>query len=156
MSVLFAAALMFAQPAPDAGVETPLLETVIALDAQVFEAFNSCDGEGFGAYIADGIEFYHDVDGLILDRAALIEAVNTSICGNFQRQLTPGSIEVWPVPGYGAIQTGWHAFINYGADEPHGQGRFLHVWRQDADGWKLTRIVSYDHGPFDGAGRAPD
>jgi hypothetical protein len=50
------------------GLKHPLLETVIALDAQVFEAFNSCDGEGFGAYIAEGIEFYHDVDGLILDR----------------------------------------------------------------------------------------
>jgi ketosteroid isomerase-like protein len=156
MSMLLAAALMIVQPAPDAGEPPSLLETVTALDADVFEAFNSCDGEGFGAFIAEEIEFYHDVDGLILDRAALIEAVNTSICGNFQRQLTPGSIEVWPVPGYGAIQTGWHAFINYGADAPHGQGRFLHVWRQDADGWKLTRIVSYDHGAFDGAGRARD
>lgn len=154
MSVLLAAALLLAQPdAAPADAEVSLHDTIVALDARVFAAFNSCDGEGFGAYVAEDIEFYHDEAGLELSREALIESVNTSICGNFRRQLTPGSIEVWPVPGYGAIETGWHAFVNYGADAPHGQGRFLHIWREDEDGWKLARVVSYDHGPFDGAGR---
>ncbi|RKR03962.1 nuclear transport factor 2 family protein [Maricaulis maris] len=149
MSAILAALILVAQPASDA----TLHDTISALDAAMFEAFNSCDGEEFGTFIAEDIEFYHDLDGLNRDRDSLIQAVNTSICGNFRRQLTPGSIEVWPLPGYGAIESGWHAFINYGADEPHGQGRFLHIWRQDEDGWKITRIVSYDHGPFDGAGR---
>ncbi|OLF81551.1 hypothetical protein AWH62_02455 [Maricaulis sp. W15] len=149
MSAILAALILVAQPAGDA----TLHDTISALDAAMFEAFNSCDGEEFGTFIAEDIEFYHDLDGLNQDRDSLIQAVNTSICGNFRRQLTPGSIEVWPLPGYGAIESGWHAFINYGADEPHGQGRFLHIWRQDEDGWKITRIVSYDHGPFDGAGR---
>jgi len=156
MSLLLAAALLIAQPAPQQEGKPSLQETITAADAQMFAAFNSCDGEGFGEFLAEDVEFYHDVNGLSVDRDALIEAVNTSICGNFRRQLTPGTLEVWPVPGYGAIETGWHAFINYGADEPHGQGRFLQIWRQDADGWKLTRVVSYDHGPFNGAGRAPD
>ena len=149
MSPLLAALVLVVQPA----AEPTLHDTIVALDARIFEAFNTCDGAGFGALVAEDIEFYHDVAGLELSREALIEAVNTSICGNFQRRLTPGSIEVWPVPGYGAIETGWHAFINDGATEPHGQGRFLHIWRQDADGWTLARVVSYDHGPFDGAGR---
>ena len=148
MTAFLAAFTLIAQPAGD----PTLHDTVAALDAAMFEAFNSCDGEGYGAFLAEDIEFYHDADGLNQDRDSLIEAVNTTICGNFRRQLTPGSMEVWPVPGYGAIETGWHAFVNYGADAPHGQGRFLLIWRQDADGWKVTRIVSYDHGPFDGAG----
>ena len=128
--------------------ERDLYAEIMAQDAALFEAFNSCDGEGFGARVSEDIEFYHDLDGLGTDRAALVESVNTTICGNFQRILDEASVEVWPVPGHGAIQSGVHYFINYGADAPHGRGRFLHIWQETEAGWQLSRVVSYDHGPY--------
>ncbi len=130
--------------------EPSLYDQITAADAALFEAFNSCDGEGFGRFIADGIEFYHDLDGLETDKAPLVEAVNTSICGNFNRLLNEESVEVWPVPGHGAIHTGVHYFIQPGAAEPHGRGRFLHVWQQNEQGWQITRGMSYDNGPYEG------
>tara|TARA_Y100000052_G_C2904941_1_gene58972 strand:- start:136 stop:618 length:483 start_codon:yes stop_codon:yes gene_type:complete len=129
--------------------ERDLHAEIMEQDAALFGAFNSCDGEGFGALVAEDIEFYHDLDGLGTDKAGLIEAVNTSICGNFRRILDADSVEVWPVPGHGAIQSGVHYFINYGADAPHGRGRFLHIWQETPTGWQLRRVVSYDHGPID-------
>jgi hypothetical protein len=32
------------------GAKISLLESISALDTQVFEVFNACDGGGFGAY----------------------------------------------------------------------------------------------------------
>lgn len=136
--------------------ESDLHARITAADTAMFAAFNSCDGEEFGRYISEEVEFYHDLDGLLTDKASLVEAVNTSICNNFQRILAEDSIEVWPVPGYGAVQTGLHFFINYGAETPHGQGRFLHIWQEGEAGWQITRVVSYDHAPFAGAeGQTP-
>ena len=123
---------------------------ILRQDAAMFDAFNNCEGEQFGSYLAGDVEFYHDNDGVIRAPETLIEAVNTSICGNFTRQAIPHTMEVWPIPGFGALQTGWHSFINHGADSPHGMARFLHVWRHNGDGqWVVTRIVSYDHRAYD-------
>ena len=128
---------------------SPLHQLIAENDAAMFAAFNSCDGDAFGAYLDEGLEFYHDDDGVLDGPGPLIEAVKTSICGNFTRHLIPSSLEVWPIPGYGAVQAGVHTFTNAGATEPHGQGRFLHIWREDDDGWRITRIVSYDHRAYE-------
>lgn len=140
-----------AAPAPTSAHEPAdlaLTALIAEKDAAMFAAFNSCDGEGFGAYVEEGLEFYHDQAGLSVGRAATVEAVKTNVCNNFTRQLLPGTLEVWPVPGYGAIETGLHTFTNVGADAPHGIARFLHVWHQEGDTWRISRIVSYDHGPY--------
>jgi hypothetical protein len=61
-------------------------------------------------------------------------------------------MEVWAIPGFGAVQIGCHTFTNDGASFPHGMARFLHVWHQTDDGdWVVTRIVSYDHRAYDPA-----
>ncbi len=127
----------------------PSLTALIAeKGAAMFAAFNACDGDGFGAYVEEGLEFYHDQAGLSVGRAATVEAVKNNVCNNFTRQLLPGTLEVWPVPGYGAIETGLHTFTKVGADAPHGVARFLHVWHQAGDAWRISRIVSYAHGPY--------
>jgi Domain of unknown function (DUF4440) len=141
-----------ATPATHAPVNEPADPALTALiaekDAAMFAAFNSCDGVGFGAYLEEGLEFYHDEAGLSVGRAATVDAANKNVCNNFTRQLLPGTLEVWPIPGYGAIETGLHTFTNVGADAPHGIARFLHVWHQDGETWRVARIVSYGHGPY--------
>jgi ketosteroid isomerase-like protein len=144
-----AAAALCAAPALAQETEDPALTALITeKDAAMFAAFNACDGETFGTYVEDDLEFYHDVGGLARGRAATVDAVNNNVCNNFTRQLVPGTLEVWPVPGYGAIETGVHTFTNVGETAPHGIGRFLHIWHQEGDIWRIARIVSYDHGPY--------
>lgn len=133
--------------ADDAG-NAALTALIAEKDAAMFAAFNSCDGEGFGAFLEEGLEFYHDNAGLSIGRAATVDAVNQNVCNNFTRQLVPGTLEVWSIPGYGAVESGLHAFTNVGTDAPHGIARFLHIWHQDGDNWRVSRIVSYDHAPY--------
>jgi hypothetical protein len=135
----------YGTPAPE-----ELTRTITALDAALFAAFNTCDLEKLGSYFAEDCEFYHDKGGVTLSRASVVEAVKNNICGKVRRELVPGSIEVWPIPGYGAIQTGSHRFyeLNYGKpNEPSGIAKFLHIWQYKDGAWKITRVVSYDHGP---------
>src|SRR5688572_19231452 len=139
------AQLRYGPPAPE-----ELARTIAALDAAVFDAFNRCDLETFGSYFAEDVEFYHDKGGVTLTRARLVESVRNNICGKVRRELVPGSSQVWPVPGYGAMQTGDHRFyeLNDGRpNEPSGVAKFLHLWQQKAGAWRITRVLSYDHGP---------
>jgi hypothetical protein len=57
-----------------------------------------------------------------------------------------GSLDVHPVPGYGAIQIGEHRFCHdENGHEECGVFGFTHVWR-DVDGqWQIVRVLSYGH-----------
>jgi len=56
------------------------------------------------------------------------------------------STEVYPVPDFGAIQTGEHRFCQTEGGEPDcGVFKFTHIWRLDEQGWKVARVMSYDH-----------
>jgi hypothetical protein len=61
-----------------------------------------------------------------------------------RRELVPGSLRVYPISGYGAVQTGEHRFVQPGGAPPT-TARFVHVWRYDGGAWKASRILSLDH-----------
>jgi hypothetical protein len=62
------------------------------------------------------------------------------------RDLVPGSVEVYPIHGYGAIEVGAHRFCHEeGGRDDCGSFRFLDIWQQTNGAWKVTRVVSYDH-----------
>ena len=51
---------------------------------------------------------------------------------------------------YGAILSGQHVFyIIEKGKEPQldGLARFTHLWLKSETGWKMSRVLSYDHGP---------
>ena len=62
-----------------------------------------------------------------------------------RRELVEGTLEVYPLDGYGAIQTGVHRFYREGGARPVEVSRFTHIWKKDDAGWKLQRAMSYDH-----------
>ena len=41
-----------------------LFKTISALDTALFDAYNKCELDKFGAMLADDLEFYHDETGL--------------------------------------------------------------------------------------------
>ena len=131
-----------------ASPEAALTKKITELDAALFQAFNQCDLEKFAGLFADDVEFYHDEGGLTLGAKAVTEAVKNNICGKVNRVLV--STEVYPMKGYGAVQTGVHRFTHPGKDdvEPMGEAQFIHLWQNKDGVWKITRVISYDHHPL--------
>ena len=130
--------------------EAQLEAAVSELDRQLFEAYNHCDLRKFDSLLADDVEFYHDQGGVTLGHAALTESVRDNICtGDTQRVLVPGTLKIYPMKGFGAIEMGVHRFTHprTGATNGTGEASFVHLWRYQGGVWKLSRALSYDHHP---------
>ena len=125
----------------------PLFKTIQSLDTQLFDAYNHCDLDKFGSLLADDLEFYHDKTGLSRGRPALVEGIKNNICGKVTRELVPGTLEVYPIANYGAVEIGIHRFHHPGHEEPGsvGEARFIHLWQNKDGAWKVTRVISFDH-----------
>ena len=124
-----------------------LFARLSTLDGELFDAYNKCELDKFEKFFSESVEFFHDKGGVTNSSKSVAEAVRANVCGKVRRELIPGSMEVYPIPGYGAIQTGSHRFYNRqsGVEETGPPAKFLHIW-QNTDGvWKLTRVVSYAH-----------
>jgi ketosteroid isomerase-like protein len=120
---------------------------VASLDAALFDAYNRCDLEKFASFIADDVEFYHDQGGVTLGKQSLTDSVKKNICGRVTRELVPGSLQVYHMSGYGAVEMGVHRFHHPGHDdtEPVGEAKFIHLWQYKDGAWKITRVISYEH-----------
>ena len=129
-----------------------LTRAITTLDAQLFDAYNTCNLEKFSSFFVDGVEFYHDQGGVTLGKENLTEAIKQNICGKVHRDLVPGTLAVYPLKGYGAVETGIHLFCDpksTGTTGKCGDGsgvaRFTHLWQNKDGAWKITRVISYDH-----------
>ena len=127
-----------------------LFNEIAKQDSLVFEAFNTCDTVSYRQHFRDDLEFYHDLGGLTVGIENEMKSIR-EMCnrGNsIRRALVPGSLQVYPLKGYGAVEIGVHRFYhkNKGQGEKlSGTYQFIHIW-QFADGnWKITRIISYGH-----------
>ena len=127
--------------------QAELETTITTLDAALFNAYNQCDLEKFASFIAEDVEFYHDKGGVTLGREALTDAIKKNICGKVTRALVPGTLQVYPMKGYGAVEIGVHRFHHPGHDDTEGVGeaQFIHLWQYKNGAWKITRVISYDH-----------
>ena len=121
-----------------------LYDTLVALDSIFFDAYNRCDLDKMGSMISDSIEFYHDQGGLMTSKEDILGATKRNICGKVTRELIKGSIEVYPIHGFGAVQIGLHRFHNN--QEPPGTplkiGKFIHTWQYKNGKWQLKRVIS--------------
>jgi hypothetical protein len=125
-----------------------LVKAITTLDTELFDAYNTCNLEKFGSLIAEDVEFYHDQGGVTLGRAALVESVKNNICGKVTRVLVPGSLEVYHMNHYGAVEIGVHRFLHPGTQDHDvvGEAKFIHLWQYKDGAWRITRVISYDHG----------
>lgn len=134
-----------------AHAESQLFATVSALDTKLFDAYNHCDLATMSSLIAEDLEFYHDKTGLSVGRQVFIDAIKNNICGKVQRVLVPGTLEVYPLANYGAVEIGVHRFTHPNNPENGvGEGKFITVWRFKDGAWQMTRAISYDHEPVKG------
>jgi len=147
--ILTLAILLMVLSVLTAAAQTPqpadLFATIQALDAKLFDAYNRCDLDTFGSMLADDLEFYHDQTGLSVGRQKTIDAVRQNICGKVHRELVPGTLEVYPLKGFGAVEIGVHRFTHPGDPGPGGEAQFIHIWQFNDGAWKITRVISFDH-----------
>jgi hypothetical protein len=169
IAVVFSSAAFAAGPAAAPKAEAPvhlragpqtsqqLFDEIAAKDGAVFDVvFGSCDIDKLRPLIADDLEFFHDKDGLsetsgahfIDDISRHCERIKSGEDFRARRELVAGSMKVYPLNNYGAVETGEHRFYAIADGKPDQlteSAQFLHVWKNDHGEWKLARVVSYGH-----------
>lgn len=132
-------------PIPAYLPESPgLHDTIVRMDSLFFDSYNKCKLDVFESFIAEDIEFYHDRGGLSTSKPGLVESIKNNICGKVTRELLAGSIEVYPIPNYGAVEMGAHRFYNNQEKEagPSRFSKFVHIWKNENGNWRISRVVS--------------
>ena len=132
---------------PKPAARDELYQQVAKLDAEMFAAFNAHDVDKLMSFFAPTVEFFHDKGGLA-DFSQTREGFTRLFAQSpdISRTLVPGSLEVYPVKNYGAMHIGTQRFchVENGRNDC-GNSKFVMVWQQQGDTWKITRVVSYDH-----------
>jgi hypothetical protein len=124
-----------------------LYKEIAHMDSVLFNAFNTRDIDKFKILFSEDLEFYHDKGGLT-NYEHTIDFMKTTAKANNQlrRELVKGSLEVYPIPGYGAMEIGEHRFCHTENDKLDcGTFKFVHIWQKKDGQWKISRVVSYDH-----------
>jgi hypothetical protein len=123
--------------------DAELFHEIVKLDSTFFHAYNTCDIAKQAELYSDTIEFFHDKSGLDTSKQHILANTKKYICGKVTRELVRGSIEVSPLPGYGAVELGMHMFHNNQEKDakPH-PSRFLIIWKHSQDTWKITKVIS--------------
>jgi len=135
----------------------PELATAIAArDDRLFTVmFEQCDPAALGDLVTGDMEFYHDKGGR-MDRQALLgdyartcPAKAEPDAWRSRRELVAGSMKVYAIPGFGAVEEGSHVFYERKGDGPEtlvGRARFSILWKLEPDGqWRMARTFSIDH-----------
>lgn len=131
-------------PKYELSVSQALYDSIVYLDSIFFDAYNKCKINTMDSLLSEDLEFYHDKGGFSNSKKQTMEAVKKNICGKVTRELLKGSIEVYQIQNYGAVQMGFHGFHNNQETEtgPTHFSKFVHIWQKKGDRWQLTRIIS--------------
>ncbi|MBC6698026.1 nuclear transport factor 2 family protein [Hymenobacter puniceus] len=153
--LLFTGACAPVRPATTAASATPppvapeLYRTIARQDSLMFVAFNQHDVATLQTFFAEDLEFYHDKGGLANFQQTMQGFRNLfdqNKTTGLNRQLVPGTLEVYPIHNYGAVETYQHRFchVENGRDDC-GTFKNMMVWRLRDGRWQVTRVVSYGH-----------
>jgi len=130
-------------------VSQELYDTIVHLDSVLFSAANRRDLDVMKTFFSEDLEFFHDAAGLDGYEKTMenFQRVFTKY-PDTKRVLVQGSIEVYPIKDYGAIETGMHKYcqLKNGIYTNCGTFKFLHIWKKTPFGWKISRVISYGHG----------
>lgn len=137
--------------------DTQLFKDLKKADSLLFDVgFNTCNVQMFRELVDEDFEFYHDQSGITPDKATFISGTENGLCQlDYQpiRKLNQKSLKVYPLYNngelYGGIQEGVHSFYalrNGELSGPTSKAQFTHLWLIKDGNWKLSRVLSYNHG----------
>ncbi len=134
-----------------------LYDEIMQMDSLYFSAQNACDLEKYASFLSEDFEFFHDKGGFTASKDDEMKGM-AIFCGEDQRarqplrrELIEGTLKVYPMENYGALEFCDHVFylqINDGTEKIVGSGKMSALWKLINNEWKLTRIISYDHQPL--------
>jgi hypothetical protein len=122
-----------------------LYDEIVHMDSVWEDAYNHCKKDVLEGLISEDLEFFHDQSGLQTSKKQVSIAFVNNICGQVTRELLKGSIEVYRIKDYGAVEMGYHRFhnINDTGDGNNAKyARFVHIWHRENGQWKITRVIS--------------
>lgn len=136
-----------AQTRQHASASQELFVEIAAMDSVLFGAFNARNLEKLKTMFTRDLEFYHDQTGLTSYEENMKAFEDLFGRNNgLRRDLVPGSLEVYPVKDFGAIEVGKHTFCHgEGSAEDCGTFPFVMIWQKDGSAWKVARVISYGH-----------
>jgi hypothetical protein len=119
------------------------------MDSILFVAFNTCDVNASKSLFTEDLEFYHDNGGLTnyeQNVKSIMQRCSRQV--KVRREFVKGSLEVYPIKDFGAIQIGSHRFYYTEpgkTEQLDGTFKFVHIWKNVNGTWKISRVISYDH-----------
>ena len=124
-----------------------LYSAIASADSALFAAFNRRDLSRLGSFFTRDLEFYQDNEGVENYTQTMRDF--SQMFGQpapLHRELVSGSLEVYPIKNYGAMEVGRHRFCHVeNGKEDCGTFSFVHIWRRTKAGWQIARVVSYGH-----------
>lgn len=124
-------------------IDQQLYDIIVIKDKEYFDAYNTCDMKTQASLFSESIEFFHDKGGLSTSKKEILASLENNICGKVTRTLIEGSIEVYPINDYGAIEIGYHKFYNN--QEPNAisnPSKFIMVWKREGEEWIISKVIS--------------
>lgn len=126
-----------------------LYNTIAHMDSVMFNAFNSRNLEVMKTLFTPDVEFYNDgkgITGYDATIAGFKGIFENKQAADLHRDLLKETLEVYPMPGFGAIEMGTHRFTHTeNGQQIIGLMKFVHVWQYKDGQWKVTRVVSVGH-----------
>ena len=124
-------------------IDEEIYDIIVAKDIEYFNAYNTCDIKKQASLYSEDLEFFHDKGGLSTSKQEVLAGIEKNICEKVTRTIVAGSIEVYPIKDYGAIEIGYHKFYNN--QEPNAKSKaskFIMVWKNEDEKWFISKVIS--------------
>ena len=131
----------------DTPTSGPLYNEIAHMDTLLFDAFNSRNIDRLKQFFDTSLELYQDNIG-VRNYKETIDAFSNLFKMDYvlTRKLVSGSMEVYPIKGYGAIHTGMHVFSHIeNGKYQEGTYKFMQIWQKKDGVWRVTREITYGH-----------
>jgi hypothetical protein len=130
-------------------INAELYVEIAHMDSVMFDAFNAHDLEKLKTTFSEDLEFYHDKGGLSGYEQTMEnfkKLFSTNKTTGLRRDLVEGSLEIYPINEYGAIEICLHRFCHLeNGKNDCGTFKNIMIWQKKNEQWKVTRVISYDH-----------
>ena len=144
--------------------DAELTARILHLDSLFWQSYNTCDTTSMRKYFTEDLQFYHDKGGPSYDYQTMVNAFTRNICNGgykLRREAVPGTVKVYPMRNndaiYGALISGEHYFYTTekGQSEKRvGLAKFSQLWLKQQGVWKMSIVLSFDHGAAPAAAKA--